>query len=246
MNTTPLLEQLRRHPLLWLLLGVDLVFVGLYAIYGLSDLLTNPRFGLVEDWSFGESFNYLKELSIVVLLVFMAFRRRSSAYVVWAMVFAYLLAGDSTQIHERMGEVLAATLGFVAVNSWRAVDFGELLWSAMSGTVMLSGIVYGYRIGGRAERDMAVTLGLLLVALAFFGVVLDMPLGTSGFADKVMGAAEDSGEMMVLSVILWQVWTRARRVGGIGDPLAHDAGANRDQPSSAAEKYNGTVTTGAA
>ncbi len=230
MHTSPLRELWRRHLMLWLLLGIDAVLIVLYAIYGLSDLLTNPRFGLIEDWSYGESFNYLKELSIAGLLVFMAFRRRSYAYLVWATVFAYLLADDATQIHERMGEVLAGALGFVAVNSWRAVDFGELLWFGVSGVAMFSGIFYGYRIGGRAEREMATTLGLLLLALAFFGVVLDMPFGTSGLVDKVLGAAEDGGEMMVLSVILWQVSRRARGVWSAGDVLSHDAGVDTDRP----------------
>lgn len=246
MKTSPIRELWLRHRLLWLLLGADVVFIGLYAVYGLTEFLTDPRFGLIEDWSYGESFNYLKELSIVVLLVYMAFRRRSYAYLVWAAVFTYILADDSTQIHERMGEILAAGLGFTAVNAWRAVDFGELLWFGLSGTVMLSGIFYGYRIGGRAEREMATMLGLLLLALAFFGVGLDMPvIRMTGLVDKAMGAAEDGGEMLVLSVILWQVFTRARVLRGTDDARSRDARITADGSESASGEYSETATTGA-
>lgn len=245
--TTSLIRELwQRNRVLWILLGADVVFIGLYAIYGLTEVLTDPRFGLIEDWSYGESFNYLKELSIVVLLVFMAFRRRSYAYLVWAAVFTYILADDSTQIHERMGEIFAAGLGFTAVNSWRAVDFGELLWFGLSGTVMLSGIYWGYRIGGRAEREMATMLGLLLLALAFFGVALDMPvIRATGLLDKAWGAAEDGGEMLVLSVILWQVVTRARSLWGTGNVRSRHAGVTTDGSESTSGEYDSTVTTGA-
>ncbi len=246
MQANPLREAWRRRPVLWLLLGVDAIFVALYAVYGLTDVITDPRFGLIEDWSFGESFNYLKELTIVGLFLFMAVRRRSYAYLIWAIVFVYVLADDSTQIHERMGEVLAATLALVAVDSLRAVDVGELLWFALSGLTVLSGIVHGFRIGDRAERETTVTLGLLLVALAVFGVFLDMPFGTTGFADKILGAVEDGGEMMILSLMLWQVWTRARRIGGTADALSRDAGASGDRRATGSTKSPGTATTGTA
>ena len=53
----------------WLFCGRQmLVFIVLYGLYGFK-WVTDPKFGLIEDWSYGEVYQYIKEFWIMLLMV---------------------------------------------------------------------------------------------------------------------------------------------------------------------------------
>ncbi len=107
---------LPRFRLLFLLLAVDAAFIALYGLYG-SKFLTDPKFGLIEDWSYGEVFQYIKEFWILLLLLLVAVQLGSWRYATWVGVFGYLLLDDSCQIHEVAGTSIHQWLGIDALGS---------------------------------------------------------------------------------------------------------------------------------
>ncbi len=209
--------------LLALLLLVDALFIALYAAYGF-DLIDDPKFGLIEDWSYGEIYQYIKEVWIVAMLAALAWCSRAWLLAGWSLFFVYLLTDDSCQVHERAGAWVADVFNLA---EWpeiglRAVDFGEL---AVSGTVALFFLilllVLHFRSDAR-DRPLSRRLAILSALLIFFGVVMDMfHPETSWLVEKAIGAFEDGGEHVVMSVIVWQVFIAATTRDGT--PLESDA-----------------------
>jgi hypothetical protein len=198
-----------RFALLYLLLLTDLAFIVLYGLYGFK-FITDPKFGLIEDWSYGEVFQYIKEFWIFALLAFLAIRRRSWLFGSWALLFLYLMLDDSMQIHERMGEWVAATLRFVPMFGLRSVDFGELAVSGIAGVFFLVTLSLTYIFAEQQARAVARGLFFMLLALVFFGVVVDMlVIDVHWLLTKAIGALEDGGEQVVMSFITWYVFTNA-------------------------------------
>ena len=197
----------QRYTLLYLLLCADLVFIVLYGFYGFR-YLSDPKFGLIEDWSYGEIFQYIKEFWIVILLLALTIRKRSLLYFSWSMLFLYLLLDDSLQIHETIGALTATTFDFRPMFGLRDVDFGELTVAAIAGSILGSFIAVNHRHGDDGSRFISKCLFVLLIALLLFGIVLDMAgiLVTSKFLTQVLGAIEDGGEQAVMSVIFWFVF----------------------------------------
>lgn len=196
----------RRYTLLWLLLAADFAFIALYALYGFK-FVTDPKFGLIEDWSYGEVFQYTKELWLVLLLAALFLQYRAGALLSWCMLCVYLLLDDSLRIHESGGEFVADTLGFAPWLGLRAVDFGELVVSAAAGLLLLSVIVSTYRCRQIRVRRFSQRLGLLFLGLLFFGIGVDMiPRPEAWLADKALGAIEDGGEQICMSMMLAYVF----------------------------------------
>jgi hypothetical protein len=70
---------------------------------------------------------------MVLLLGFLATKRRSALYFSWFLLFFYFLLDDSLQIHERLGRLISIQLEFSGFFNLRSVDFGELLISGTMG-----------------------------------------------------------------------------------------------------------------
>ncbi|MPZ87382.1 MAG: hypothetical protein GEU81_04750 [Nitriliruptorales bacterium] len=62
-------------------------------------------------------------------------------------------------------------------------------------------------------------LYMLLVALVFFGLVVDMGhMLVSGWVGHIVGIIEDGGELVVLSLVLYAVAEMMRQHGSVGGP----------------------------
>ncbi|MFG0261191.1 MAG: hypothetical protein ACF788_02230 [Novipirellula sp. JB048] len=197
------------HRLLVLLLLADVVFIVLYGLYGFK-FVSDPKFGLIEDWSYGEVYQYIKELWIIALLPFVAVQQRTWRYGVWMLVFTLVLLDDSCQIHERIGDELSLWFNLPSFAGLRPQDFGEMLYAAVLGFSLLSLIAASFWNASVLYRRTALQLIGLLAALAFFGVGVDMiRLEAYPLLDKMIGAIEDGGEHLVISVITWFVYLRS-------------------------------------
>lgn len=207
----------RRHPevsyqLLWLLLLGDLIFIALYALYGF-DVVHDPKFGIIEDWSYGEVFQYIKELWIAALLACMAVRHRSLLCVAWGVLFLYLLADDAAQLHERLGRIISTKAEYQPRFGLRGQDFGELTVVAIAGVTLLSAIGVTHLRANDAEKRLSRALAALLALLVFFGVAIDMVphVEEPWFIAKGVGVVEDGGEMVAMSIITWLVFDQTLR-----------------------------------
>ncbi|MEQ8205519.1 MAG: hypothetical protein RIA65_05030 [Woeseia sp.] len=203
---------------LLLLVAIDFVFFFLHFL-PLFGVLNNPLFSLEEDGGYPERYQYLKTLSIVVLLLLVSAKVKVVGYSVWAVLFLYLLLDDALSIHESLGLHVATRLEFSPAFGLRARDFGELVVTATAATLLLAPLAVFYLRGSNAFRAVSKCLFVLLVALAFFGIFVDMlhvAIQQGWKVSFLLGALEDGGEMLVMSVMAAYVFLLYHRNGNIG------------------------------
>ena len=205
--------------LLLLFGSADLVFIIFHLVYKAGFL--SEQFDLTRDRGYAELFQYVKEFWCVVLFVLIARQTRTTAYLVWASFFSYLLLDDMLRVHERGGKIIAAYGHFVPFAGLRAKDFGELVVMMAIAGMLLLAVGLAYRYSTSTFRKVSVDMLLLIAGLAFFGVAMDMlhsmiygiigsgPVGE--ILGGTMGLIEDGGEMLAMSLILWYLFMRIAR-----------------------------------
>jgi hypothetical protein len=180
-------------------------------------------------------YQYLKWFWISILLVYVSILRRSFSYIVWVLVFAYFLCDDALRIHEDVGKHIARNLiltppfglrlpylgelagrldyvdpkEIIVMLGLRLQDIGELAVSAAAGLILSPLVIWAYLHGSQAFKKMSQDMLLLILALAFFGVFVDMADISIDLGEKVafiLEVIEDGGEMLVASLILWYVF----------------------------------------
>lgn len=189
--------------LFYLFLAADMGFMILHLVYSYSGLTGNYNFSLGSDRGYSEVFQYIKEYWIALLLGSLAVRKRSFLYLSWSLLFFYLMLDDFIEIHERVGAFIGVRLAFTSVFSLRAEDLGELIVSASVGSFFLLCIAISYRFGDRASRKASRNLLIMLLALAGFGIVVDMLhiILESPLLEPLLTLVEDGGELVVMSLI---------------------------------------------
>lgn len=179
---------------LFVILTIDLGFLILHATHVRFDVPDSELWLISRDRGFPELFQYLKEASIVALTVQLFRARGSLVYLAWAVAFTYLLLDDSLEIHETVGDWVAEGLGFGTILGIEARDLGQVLVSASAGAVLLGFAAVATLRDRSPARALSAQLGLIIVALAFFGVVTDVI-----DAIDLFGIVEDGGEMAAMS-----------------------------------------------
>lgn len=202
--------ELESDKLLILLITTDvlfLIFHILHVFHGSVGLFYDINFSLQQEQGFAEVFQYLKEYWCVVLLLILAFRTKSLLYFSWALLFGYFLVDDSFGVHEVMGEELGQNLGDLQVFGLQATDFGELFVSGFFGVLFLTAIGVTYRVNDDEAKRFSHYLFIMLLIFLLFGVVTSFVKRLSPDAtwQFILGTVEESGEMLVMSVIIWFV-----------------------------------------
>jgi len=159
-------------------------------------------------------FQYLKFFWVIIILIFASLKSASWLYTAWVPAFAYFLLDDSLQVHERVGEYIAASLGIAPTLGLRPRDYGELAVSAAAGIVLALPLVWAYSKGSRMFRRTSQDFALLVLIMVFFGVVVDMinvALGFNWTLRFVLGVIEEGGEMLAVSFIVWYAFLMMTR-----------------------------------
>jgi hypothetical protein len=190
---------------LFLLLIVDLVFILVHGVYKMN-LVSNPLFSIERDFGYAEVYQYIKEFWIVVLLFIVAIKRSRIIYFAWSSLFIYLLLDDSLQIHENFGGYLVNYFDFQPMFHLRAQDFGELSVSMLFGFLLFTFIGTSYLFSDTISKQISKYLFILVVSLAFFGVLVDMLHIAIPWGKSIWGLIEDGGEMLIMSIIVWYVF----------------------------------------
>lgn len=208
---------------LLLLLVADFAFIFLHFLLQMTPILNNPLYSLERDRGYPEFYQYVKELWIIVLLLSTCVRTRAVGYIAWAMVFGYLLCDDALQVHERLGSYIAARLYFVPLLGLRAIDFGELAVSAMSGASLLTLLAWFFMRGSDTfKQSTNKDLLLLMLTIAFFGIFVDMLHEALKVGRKIhlwLEVVEDGSEMIAMSFVVWYVFLLNVREGDLGFSL---------------------------
>jgi hypothetical protein len=187
-----------------ILLSIDLAFLGLHGLKEFIPRLDVSLFRLESDGGLAESFQYIKELAIIVFLLVIGRRRSGFAYLSWVTLFLYVLCDDLFMIHESAGLYISDV--FELSNPLvRSRDVGELLVSLTAGTLLFGIIGFAYVFGSKAFRAFSHDLIVLFGLLAFFGIVVDLIHAMFTFNrlySFLMAAVEEVGEMLVMSLIV--------------------------------------------
>lgn len=200
---------------LLMLILADTAFIGLNVIrsisnyYGISTFLKSNLFEIGHDHGYAEVYQYVKEFWIVILILTIFLKTKERGYIAWSLLFIYLLLDDAACIHERVGTVIANHLEFRPIFGLRLQDIGELSVTAISASFLLTLIVYSFVIGSKNFRYITIDLLIFLMAIAFFGVFIDMAhmafrLGREGnFMFRII---EDGGEMLTMSLVACYIY----------------------------------------
>jgi hypothetical protein len=197
-----------------LLIAADVVFVLLHFLL-LVDSVDHELLSLETDRGLAELYQYAKISLIVALFLSVRIRTGSVGYSVWALLFLYLLVDDAFSAHEVLGEHIAISLNFMPALGLRDVDFGELAASSMVLVVFLPVLGWFYLRGPEHFRDASRKLFVLLLALGFFGVFVDMLhvalMRVDWRLTFLLVVVEDGGELLVMSIIAWFVFVLNER-----------------------------------
>ena len=202
--------ELESDKLLILLITTDvlfLVFHILHVFHGSIGLFYDVNFSLQQDQGFAEVFQYLKEYWCTLLLLFLAIRTKSLLYLSWALLFGYFLIDDAFGVHEVLGKELGYPLGDLQLFGLHASDLGELFVSGFFGILFFIAIGVTYRVNNDEAKRFSHYLFTMILIFLLFGVAMSFVKRLSSDATWrfILGTIEESGEMVVMSVIVWFV-----------------------------------------
>lgn len=200
---------------LFLLFAGDLLFIlfhiGFLVTTKETDIVVqgNSIFALGKDMGLAETYQYVKEYWIAIMLAYMAWTKKEFMYLSWSVLAAYLMVDDFLQLHERLGRMVTDYFEMVPALSLRAQDFGELVFVALIGGFLLMFVALAYWKGSQKMRTIAHHFVMILISLVIFGVFFDMVqvmvLGND-LLFNIFGTIEDGGEMVIMSIFCWYVF----------------------------------------
>ena len=216
-STINALATRETQKLVLLFLSMDVVFILLHIAFK-SNFINVPLISIERDRGYPEVYQYMKEIWACMLLMILATRRPRLLYISWAVLFFYLLLDDSMQIHEDVGNAISQYLNFQPMLGLRAKDFGEIIVSAISGSIIFGFIGFASLKSDATERKRSMHLFILILLLAFFGIFVDMVHIASPGGDDIWALVEDGGEMIIMSLLLGYIFSLKRNTGKEGDP----------------------------
>lgn len=200
--------------LLLLLIAADLCFIS-FEIFERLGYLSDPKFSLSTERGYAEIYQYVKFFWITFILSWFSLKKREGIYIVGALLFFYFLLDDSLKIHETYGGSIADLLDIQSVFGLRGQDYGELAVSALAGIFFLVTGWLAYRYSSTHARRIGLYLLAGVCMLAIFGVGVDMVhqalKSFIPWTNIPLLLLEDGGEMIVVSVISWFVYSLANQ-----------------------------------
>ena len=200
--------HLKSRNLLAFVVAVDIVFIVIYILRWFKSVpfLGYWRFSLANDWGFPEIFQYCQELIIIGLLVALFVHYRNIVYLAWIAIFTFVILDDSMKFHEYAGTWIGNNLAIQPMFGIRIVDIGELIFLGLVGLVCLSLLATGYYLSTPMHRKISMRLIGLMFVFALCGGAFDSiheMVHNNPVLTLIFGIAEDGGEMLVMSVIVW-------------------------------------------
>ena len=199
---------------------IVLLVLALFAVDGLfigfdTFVRALKFFGLVGTWELhnylsvetergpAEFFNYFKVGLIVAVLALTYLKSRVLPCLIIALFFVFAGLDDSFQIHERVGEALAMTLGLGAFAGLSGESVGQLVFFSAVGGGLLTACAIAWVFADALGRRIFLVFLPLFAALAFFAAVVDSVRDANEDTLVLysgLGLIEDSGEMVVVTV----------------------------------------------
>lgn len=195
--------------LLFVLLATDIFYMILHVSSYLIAWFPKGPFWMMMDGSYPESFQYIKEFWIAMLLIYLAIIGKLRALFFWAIIFLWLMLDDALQIHEKAGGAAAAKLiaKFFVVSKEDLYHYGQFAYSATAGLFILMAGAIIYYYSNTELRKIFRNIFALLLLITFFGVFIDFvsyliaPVKTVLMV-HIMNFFEEAGEHIAMSITL--------------------------------------------
>lgn len=215
----------RASLLLLLLLSADFVFTLLHIIYhtlGPNSFICNIS-GLCSH-QIVNVYHLVKLFWIIIFLTYILKLTRYSGYVSWIVTFVFFLLDDASLLHQKIGDWIANNFDtYLPPDLDMPSRYFELGVLAIAGMLLLVVVAWAYLHGPGEFRKVSNDLLLLIAALVFFGIIVDLATAIKLGSTVVLGLVivEDAGELATYSVILWYVFVLAIH-NGKSDLFLHD------------------------
>jgi hypothetical protein len=166
-------------------------------------VLHDPRLLLTTERGYPEMLQYAKFAWVALALSVTAFRWKSFLALAWAFLFVFLLLDDLFQLHEAIGQALAARVDLPAWGNLRPGHVGEALFLSTVGAMVGILALLAWRRGRGPERELATVLVGGVALLALFGVAVDLvhSAASGRLARLVLAVVEEGGEMVAASLV---------------------------------------------
>ena len=189
------------------LLVVDSIFLVIHLALNFG-YLDNRAFHLEIDGGYPEIFQYLKLVTCVTVMLYLAVARTSPQRGILALLLLFLLFEDAMGLHENAYLVGERYLHLQPVGPFSVRHLWEILYGVFTGGLLLTIFVFSIsRTDDRPLRDRMVLILLLLVLFGAFGVLVDALHGifqearSSVYVESIFGVIEDWGEMLTISAM---------------------------------------------
>lgn len=205
--------SVQRASLLLLLLSADVFSTVLHIIKHVVVASASPAGAHISAYL--EIYHLAKLLCIVILFIYILRSTRVTAFAVWVLVFSFMLLDDALLVHQTIGHYLAAHAGLRWGIPALPPRVYELAVLALAGVPLSIVLAFTYLRSTDLFRKTSRAMLLLLLALVFFGLIVDAAsvLSPGPAIRLALDIIEDAGEMVVFSLIIWWVSLLAVRTG---------------------------------
>ncbi len=198
---------------LLLLLSVDFTFIFLHIVK--HTLVSNSA--LFNKFSaYLDMYHFIKLFWVVILFACLLTFTRCSGYLAWVLVFTFFLFDDALLIHQNVGDQIAKNFAaYLPKTISSPPRLFELTALALAGSLLFALVAWAYFHNPQPFKKISKDIMLLIVALIFFGLIIDLAGILSLGPTLLFGLeiVEDAGEMIVYSLLLWYVFLLAIRNG---------------------------------
>lgn len=190
-----------------ILLTANLALILIHIVIGASYRLGLQPNALPYLWNVSsdhgvpEFLNYLQTGLCIVFLLVGWFRVRIHARLAWALVFVVVLADDSLEYHETVGNYLSTVLQLPTLVGAEADEIGEIISWLIAAAIVALPMLAALRQKQSRTDPLSKLLLASFASLVFFAVGMDFihQLMSGSSAGRVLGAIEDGGEMLSLA-----------------------------------------------
>jgi hypothetical protein len=201
--------------ILVLLLSADFVFIMLHIIIGML-APNSPLCNITGICAYINVYHLIKLFWVIVLFAFVLKLTKCVGYVSWILLFTYLFLDDALLLHQRVGDYVSDYFdAYFPYSLGLPPRYFELAVLALAGIILLAIVAWAYFHSPHIFRKISIDVLLLIAALVFFGLIVDLAVAVKLGSAFIfgLGFVEDGGELVVDSLILWYVFLLVIRNG---------------------------------
>ena len=188
-----------------------LIIDSLFLLFHLAlnfGYFSDRAFHLEIDGGYPEIFQYLKLVTCVTVMLYVAVSRTSPQRGILAILLLFLLFEDAMGLHEDAYLLGERYVHLQPIGPFSIRHLWEMIYGIVTGGVLMGIFIFSiFRTNDRSLRDRMVLILLLLLLFGAFGILVDALHGIfqeargSVYVESLLGVIEDWGEMLTISAM---------------------------------------------